>query len=218
VFIVFPVTIIANRYHSSVPAYTWRGHPGIERRHEPARARGRRRHARRPYLMNTCSHQSTLARGSGSVAGPAGYIMYLFSSLLPLLLFNTTRCYPGDDMLPSLPSCHMTPACTCTPVTRDESYRPPGPRFESRRVTLECLTLKVREKFRRSFVTDHAGFRHLFIRQPVGFVTRVSGTRPPYHIDGADRAVTSFFASSVRGALARGLASARVACVYIIGE
>ena len=32
--------------------------------------------------------------------------MYLFSSLLPLLLFNTTRCYPGDDMLPSLPSCY----------------------------------------------------------------------------------------------------------------
>ena len=197
-------------------AYTWRGHPGIERRHEP-RARGRRRHARRP-LMNTCSHQSTLARGSGSVAGPAGYIMYLFSSLLPLLLFNTTRCYPGDDMLPSLPSCHMTPACTCTPVTRDESYRPPGPRFESRRVTLECLTLKVREKFRRSFVTDHAGFRHLFIRQPVGFVTRVSGTRPPYHIDGADARSHRSSASSVRGALARGLASARVACVYIIGE
>ena len=121
-------------------AYTWRGHPGIERRHEP-RARGRRRHARRP-LMNTCSHQSTLARGSGSVAGPAGYIMYLFSSLLPLLLFNTTRCYPGYDMLPSLPSC----------------YPGMSPRF------------------------------------------------------------TSFFASSVRGALARGHASARVACVYIIGE
>jgi hypothetical protein len=45
--------------------------------------------------------------------------------------------------------------------------RPPGPRFESRRVTLECLTLKMREKVRRSFVTDLAKFRHLFIRQSV---------------------------------------------------
>jgi hypothetical protein len=41
---------------------------------------------------------------------------------------------------------------------------------QSRRVTLECLTLKMREKVRRSFVTDLAKFRHIFIRQPVGFV------------------------------------------------
>ena len=34
--------------------------------------------------MNTCSHQSTLARGSGSVAGPAGYInVPVFESVTP---------------------------------------------------------------------------------------------------------------------------------------
>ena len=41
--------------------------------------------------------------------------------------------------------------------------------------TLECQTLKMREKVRRSFVTDLAGFRHLFIRQPEGFVIRATG-------------------------------------------
>ena len=60
--------------------------------------------------------------------------------------------------------------------------RPPGPRFESRRVTLECQTLKMREKVRRSFVTDLAGFRHLFIRQPGGFVIRATGSRSPCNI------------------------------------
>jgi hypothetical protein len=48
--------------------------------------------------------------------------------------------------------------------------------------TLECLTLKVREKFRRSFVTDLAKFRHLFIRQPIGFVTRATGPDLAYYI------------------------------------
>ncbi len=59
--------------------------------------------------------------------------------------------------------------------TLGDPTRPPEPRFESRRVTLECLTLKMREKVRRSFVTDLAGFRHLFIRQPEGFVIRATG-------------------------------------------
>ena len=45
----------------------------------------------------------------------------------------------------------------------------PEPKIESRRVTLECQTLKVWEPVRRSFVTDLAGFRHLRIRQPWGF-------------------------------------------------
>ena len=58
----------------------------------------------------------------------------------------------------------------------------PEPRFESRRVTLECQTLKMREKVRRSFVTDLAGFRHLFIRQPEGFVIRATGPDLAYHI------------------------------------
>ena len=62
---------------------------------------------------------------------------------------------------------------------------PREPRFESRRVTLECQTLKMREKVRRSFVTDLAGFRHLFIRQPGGFVIRATGTQSPYYIGGA---------------------------------
>jgi hypothetical protein len=65
------------------------------------------------------------------------------------------------------------------PEVGPKSDPPPGPRFESRRVTLECLTLKVREKVRRSFVTDLAGFRHLFIRQPGGFVTRSTGSKSP---------------------------------------
>jgi len=46
--------------------------------------------------------------------------------------------------------------------------------IESRRVTLECQTLKVRERVRRSFVIDLAGFRHLLIRQHGGFVTRAT--------------------------------------------
>jgi hypothetical protein len=46
--------------------------------------------------------------------------------------------------------------------------------IESRRVTLECQTLKVRERVRRSFVIDLAGFRHLRIRQQGGFVTRAT--------------------------------------------
>ena len=45
-----------------------------------------------------------------------------------------------------------------------------------------CLTLKVREKFRRSFVTDLTKFRHLFIRQPVGFVSQSTGRKPPKDI------------------------------------
>ena len=40
----------------------------------------------------------------------------------------------------------------------------------------------MREKVRRSFVTDLAGFRHLFIRQPVGFVTESTGSKPPKYI------------------------------------
>ena len=35
---------------------------------------------------------------------------------------------------------------------------PLGPKTESRRVTLECQTLKVREPVRRSFVTDPQSF------------------------------------------------------------
>ena len=58
----------------------------------------------------------------------------------------------------------------------------PEPKIESRRVTLECQTLKVREPVRRSFVTDLAKFRHLFIRQPGGFVTRVTGSKSPKDI------------------------------------
>ena len=49
-----------------------------------------------------------------------------------------------------------------------KSETAPEPKIESRRVTLECQTLKVREPVRRSFVTDLAKFRHLFIRQPGG--------------------------------------------------
>jgi hypothetical protein len=68
-----------------------------------------------------------------------------------------------------------TPTSESTPKrTLGDRTRPPGPMFESRRVTLECLTLKMREKVRRSFVTDLAVFRHLFIRQPVGFVIRTT--------------------------------------------
>ena len=37
----------------------------------------------------------------------------------------------------------------------------------------------MRERVRQSFVTDLAGFRHLRIRQPGGFVTRATGTRSP---------------------------------------
>ena len=65
---------------------------------------------------------------------------------------------------------------------RSHPTRPPEPKIESRRVTLECETLKVREPVRRSFVTDLAKFRHLFIRQPGGFVTRVTGSKSPKDI------------------------------------
>ena len=41
----------------------------------------------------------------------------------------------------------------------------------------------MREKVRRSFVTDLAGFRHLFIRQPEGFVIRATGPDLAYDID-----------------------------------
>ena len=40
----------------------------------------------------------------------------------------------------------------------------------------------MREKVRRSFVTDLAGFRHLFIRQPGGFVIRATGPDLAYDI------------------------------------
>ena len=40
----------------------------------------------------------------------------------------------------------------------------------------------MREKVRRSFVTDLAGFRHLFIRQPEGFVIRATGPDLAYDI------------------------------------
>ncbi len=42
----------------------------------------------------------------------------------------------------------------------------------------------MREKVRRSFVTDLAGFRHLFIRQPEGFVIRATGPDLAYDIEG----------------------------------
>ena len=53
------------------------------------------------------------------------------------------------------------------PRTLGDPTHPPSRRLrhESRRVTLECQTLKVRETDRRSFVTDLAGFRHIRIRQ-----------------------------------------------------
>ena len=41
----------------------------------------------------------------------------------------------------------------------------------------------MREKVRRSFVTDLAGFRHLFIRQPEGFVIRATGPDLAYNIE-----------------------------------
>ena len=68
------------------------------------------------------------------------------------------------------------------PRGRNKIRDDPMSRFESRRVTLECQTLKVREKVRRSFVTDLAKFRHLFIRQSVGFVTESTGSKSPYYI------------------------------------
>ena len=58
--------------------------------------------------------------------------------------------------------------------TLGDPTRPPEPRFAEstgRRgggAALECQTLEVRERVRRSFVTDLAGFRHLRIRQPLG--------------------------------------------------
>ena len=58
-----------------------------------------------------------------------------------------------------------------TPPRTRGPTRPPEPKVASRRVTLECQTLKVRETVRRSFVTDLVQFRHLCIRQLGGFVT-----------------------------------------------
>jgi hypothetical protein len=78
--------------------------------------------------------------------------------------------FPGKHP-PSDPDPDLRGQPLRVPRTLGDRTRPPGPRFESRRVTLECQTLKMREKVRRSFVTDLAGFRRLFIRQPEGFVT-----------------------------------------------
>ena len=65
------------------------------------------------------------------------------------------------------------------------SPEPIQPKIESRRrrVTLECQALKVRERFRRSLVTDLAGFCHLFIRQSVWVSSDTKSTsKPPYYI------------------------------------
>ena len=79
---------------------------------------------------------------------------------------------PGNPV--SFPGKHRPPP---TPRLTSEVNRPrpprrpdptPWPKIESRRVTLECQTLKVRETVRRSFVTDLPEFRNIFIRPPVG--------------------------------------------------
>ena len=51
-------------------------------------------------------------------------------------------------------------------------------KIESRRVTLECQTRKVR----RNFVTHIEVFRHIRIRQPVGFVTKSTCSKSPNDI------------------------------------
>ena len=73
---------------------------------------------------------------------------------------------------PSDPEADLRGQPTTTPRRPDPT---PWPKTESRRVTLECQTLKdVRELVRRSFVTDLPEFRHICIRQSVGSVTRAT--------------------------------------------
>ena len=81
--------------------------------------------------------------------------------------------FPGKHPPPSDPEADLRGQPTPTPRRPDPT---PWPKTESRRVTLECQTLKVREPVRRSFVTDLPEFRHLFIRKPVDSVNMATGS------------------------------------------